>query len=145
MKAILTVVFVISISTSFVQSAKAMPPNEWHSEAYNRNLQSWMETVQKRITKQPKYHDFVRGIGEQTIHVTCQLTSDGDLGNLQLVAALKSSKADQMALLLLRNCSSLPKPPASIAYRKKLLITFDRLGVSVAFVPFDSWGPARFI
>jgi hypothetical protein len=88
MKAVLTVVFVTSIFTLFLLSAVAMPSNEWHSEAYIRSLQSWMGTVQKRIAEQPKYHDFVKGIGDQTIQVTCQLTKDNDLGT---VGSLNSS------------------------------------------------------
>ncbi len=145
MKTILTVVFVTSIVTLFVQGATAMPPNQWLSEEYDRNLRFWMHSIQKKITEQSKFKDFERLVGERTIQVTCRLTTESDLGDLQLVTSSKSTEADQIVLLLLRKVSSIPKPPTGIPIQKKLLIVFNRLGVNVNFVPFDSWGPARFL
>ena len=145
MKTILTVVFVISISTLFVQSATAMPPNEWHSEVYDKNLRSWMLTIQKKITEQRKYQEFERLVGERTIQVTCRLTKDSDLGGVRLVTSSQSDQVDQIALSLILKCRSIPKPQSDIPCHKKLLIVFNRSGVNVNFVPFDSWGPSRFL
>ena len=127
MKTILTVVFIASIFTFFVGSATAMPPNHWHSEAYDRNLRSWMLSIQRKITEQPKFKDFERLVGERTIQVTCRLTTESELSDLQLVSSCKSDEADQMVLLLLRKVSSIPKPPTGIPLHKKLLI--DRKSV----------------
>jgi hypothetical protein len=145
MKTILTVVFVTSIFTLFVQSATAMPPNQWHSEVYDKNLRSWMLVIQRKVTEQSKFKDFKRLVGERTIQVTCRLTTESDLGDIQLVTSSRSDEAEQVVLLLLRKVSSVPKPPSGIPLQKKLLIVFNRLGLNVDFVPFDSWGPSRFL
>ncbi len=144
-KAILTVVFVASIFTLFVQSASAMPPNEWHSEGHDKNLRTWMLTIQKKITEQPKYKEFERLVGERTIQVTCRLTKDSDLGEVRLATSSQSAQVDQIALSLILKCRSIPKPQSDIPCHKRLLIIFNRSGVNVNFVPFDSWGPSRFL
>jgi hypothetical protein len=114
MKTILTVVFVTSIFTLFVQSATAMPPNQWHSEVYDKNLRSWMLVIQRKVTEQSKFKDFKRLVGERTIQVTCRLTTESDLGDIQLVTSSRSDEAEQVVLLLLRKVSSVPKPPSGI-------------------------------
>ena len=69
MKAILTVVFVISISIWFVQSAMAMPPNEWHSLSYQKNWDRWIQALQRKVCERPKYAEFQRLVGVGSIQL----------------------------------------------------------------------------
>lgn len=69
MKAILTVVFVTSIFTLFVQSVAAMEPNEWHSESYRKNWDLWIQAVQRKVRERPKYAEFQRLVGEGSVQL----------------------------------------------------------------------------
>lgn len=137
MKAILTVVFVTSIFTLFVQSATAMEPNEWHPASYWKNLDLWIQVVKRKVSERPKYAEFQRLVGEGSVVLACQLGENGNLLNLKVFTSSKSDEIDQAAVLLLRQCISLPYPPDGSAYQKKMLVTLTQSQISVAFVPLN--------
>lgn len=145
MKTILTVVFVTSIFTLFVQSATAMPPNDPAFYEAQDALQPWFQIIKQRIISQPGYSQVKASMG--TTGFYCEFL----LGNKGQFTLLESRmprwlELDRAALNLIDKCAPLPLPPNRTPYEKRIVIHLSKnLDKPEVFVlPFKGWGASRF-
>lgn len=145
MKAILTVVFVTSIFTLFVQSATAMPPNDPAFYEAQDALQPWFQILRQRIISQPGYEQVKNGMGSTGFYCEFLLGRKGEFALLESRMP-RWLEIDRAALNLIDKCAPLPLPPNETPYEKRIVIhlaqSLDKPDIFV--LPFRSWGPGRF-